>query len=591
MSKGPVEKERLLLWMVSGWCVAIMLGALQAWALRHTLVADSMSYLDMAYALLRGNWRTAINGYWSPLYPGLLCVGLWLLKPSAYWEFSVAHLVNLAIYAVTLACFQFFWSTLGDYRRREIAPASKSEFMCLPDWSWLAIGYTLFLWCSLKLITVWFVTPDMCVAAAVLLASGLLLRIRMGRASWRTSVLLGLVLGLGYLAKAVMFPMAFVFLGIAMLCGGNLRKGLQHSLTGLMVFMVVAGPFIVALSRAKGRWTYGDTGRLNYAWYANSVTRSIHWQGGQSGVGTPLHPTRKLSDTPAVYEFGTPVEGTYPPWFDPSYWYEGLRPHFDLKNQLRALWHGLHTICRVFREFSGGLTASLLILFLVSGRGTSAWKDIASAWPLVIPAILGLGGYAMIHVELRYIGAFLLLFWGGLLSAVRLSDSPESRRLVAGATFAIILTIGLTAVGTTGAGLLRAIHRSDHLQWEVAQGLQQMGIRSGDSVASIGHTYGAYWAHLAQVRIVAEIPREEAASFWAADPERKTQIIGILARTGAKVLVAEEAPASLAPTHWHRIGNTAYRALVLCTPLKISGNQASPIESPADRKSFRAPPR
>ena len=51
-----------------------------------------------------------------------------------------------------------------------------------------------------------------------------------------------------------------------------------------------------------------------------------------------MHPTRKVFDRPAIYEFGSdPVGGTYPIWYDPSYWHEGETPHFDLRGQLRVL--------------------------------------------------------------------------------------------------------------------------------------------------------------------------------------------------------------------------------------------------------------
>jgi 4-amino-4-deoxy-L-arabinose transferase-like glycosyltransferase len=62
------------------------------------------------------------------------------------------------------------------------------------------------------LIEIWAVTPDMLMAAFVLLAASLLLQIRQGRSSGSTFVLFGLFLGLAYLTKAVMLPIAAVFL-------------------------------------------------------------------------------------------------------------------------------------------------------------------------------------------------------------------------------------------------------------------------------------------------------------------------------------------------------------------------------------------
>jgi hypothetical protein len=52
--------------------VILVLGLLQAWAGRHSMQSDGISYLDMGDAIVRGDWRMALNGYWSPLYPFLL---------------------------------------------------------------------------------------------------------------------------------------------------------------------------------------------------------------------------------------------------------------------------------------------------------------------------------------------------------------------------------------------------------------------------------------------------------------------------------------------------------------------------------------
>ena len=47
-----------------------------------------------------------------------------------------------------------------------------------------------------------------------------------------------------------------------------------------------------------------------------------------------VHPSRKILDTPPIYEFATPVKGTLPIWYDPSYWTEGAVPRVSLKREL-----------------------------------------------------------------------------------------------------------------------------------------------------------------------------------------------------------------------------------------------------------------
>ncbi|MDQ3258363.1 MAG: hypothetical protein M3R15_31510, partial [Acidobacteriota bacterium] len=292
------------------WLVAIVLGLLHAWHGRYVMGSDGISYLDMGDAYLRGDWQMAVNGYWSPLYSWLLGLALLLIKPSSYWEFPVAHLVNFLIYLAALGCFTFF---LGEVMRdqqqqQQREREAQSGRMTLPAWAWVVRGYTLFLWSALEMIALQSVTPDMCVAACVYVAAGLIVRIRRGASGWMTYVWLGMVLGIGYLAKAAMFPLAFVFLAVSLLAsvwatGGVWRGAVGRMAVAVAVFVLVGGPFLVALSMAKGRVTFGDSGRLNYAWYVTNVGYR-HWQGEPAGSGEAKHTTRKVMAEPAVYEFG-----------------------------------------------------------------------------------------------------------------------------------------------------------------------------------------------------------------------------------------------------------------------------------------------
>lgn len=165
------------------WCTAIALGAMDAWAGRYYMNPDGISYLDMGDAYLRGDWNMAINAFWSPLYSWLLELFLKVLKPSPYQEFPVVHLANFVIYLAALACFEFFLRAWIVYLRKSGNAADGSWDVRIPERAWWILGYSLFIWTSLILISTKLVTPDMCVAASVYLASGLLLRIRAGTAT------------------------------------------------------------------------------------------------------------------------------------------------------------------------------------------------------------------------------------------------------------------------------------------------------------------------------------------------------------------------------------------------------------------------
>jgi hypothetical protein len=76
-----------------------------------------------------------------------------------------------------------------------------------------------------------------------------------------------------------------------------------------------------------------------------------------------------------------------------------------------------------------------------------------------------------------------------------------------------------------------------NLNWMAADSLQQMGLRPGDRIASIGSSFDAEWASIMGVKIVAEISvisdrentlmpnthgnRKEIKAFWWANPQAK----------------------------------------------------------------------
>ena len=71
---APVAPSRQWQLRAFFWLVAVVLGALHAWAgaMRQSMNADGIAYLDMGDAYWRGDWNMAINSVWSPLYSWLL---------------------------------------------------------------------------------------------------------------------------------------------------------------------------------------------------------------------------------------------------------------------------------------------------------------------------------------------------------------------------------------------------------------------------------------------------------------------------------------------------------------------------------------
>jgi len=190
-------------------------------------------------------------------------------------------------------------------------------------------------------------------------------------------------------------------------------------------------------------------------------------------------------------------------------------------------------------------------------------NDILAHWNLLIPAVAALGLLSLVHVEPPHTGSFMVLFWMGVFSSVSLPDLPESRRLLASVTIAIVTVLVITASFTTALSGVSTANEMikgrynlwPYEHWQVADGLKRIGVQPGDKVAFIGNAFKNSWARLARVRIVAELPRKD--DYWASDSLVKSQVIQTFARTGAKVIITARIPNSASIDGWQEIKNTS----------------------------------
>jgi hypothetical protein len=555
-------------WVLFGFrSLALLLAGLHTWAAAtsYSMNADGISYLDIGDAYMRGDWATAVNPVWSPLYSWILGPVMALFKPSMRWEFPLVHIVNFAIYSFALICFEFFWRQLRHYQQQKTAAHYQLTF---PDWAWWALGYCLFIWTSLALIEIWAVTPDMLMAALVYVAAALLIRLRLGYTHWHTFILLGTILGLGYLAKAIMFPLAFVFLGISLFSPGNHRYTLPRVLVALLAFLIVTMPYISLISQAAGELTFGQAGTITYVRYVNGVSYP-HWQGEPAGNGTPLHPSRQIFAHPPVFEFGTPIGGTYPISLNPVYWYEGVVAHFDAAQQMRLLLASLLFYFDLFFHQLGILLLGVLTLYLLRQNWNFSLADIIPKWGLAIVAVAAFVLYGLVLVEGRYIAVFVVLFWANLLVKVRVAETQIGKRLLVSIsiTMIVFLLLNLLAFNLEGYNDLSKDNRTQTAaqtalppSWpgEVAEALHQLGIRPGDHVGVIGYAFDSFWARLARVHIAAEMLDQDAGPFWTGSSALRAEVMATFANAGVTAVVAEYVPDGTSLPGWHRVGNSNF---------------------------------
>ncbi len=541
------------------WALGAVLGLAQAWKSRFDLVNDTISYLDMGDYFFHGHPAAIINGIWSPLYALLLGATLAIFKPSLYREYSAVHLLLFILFLFSIVCFDFFLCQLHHFRGSSSSENSGSSF----DWPWIVIAYILFLWSSLVLIGVYETNPDMLVAAFFYLACGLLARISTGHSTWKTFLGLGVVLGLSYLTKGVMFPLSLVLLAIAWLAA---KQKSRYILVSLAIFIVIASPYIAALSLQKGHLTFGESGKYNYAVHINRINYH-HWQ-GDSGTGNlPIHPTREIFASPATFEFKGPLPGTYPTWYDPTYWYEGVRPHLHVRQEFKALSKNLFSEFVTFLyALSGVFFTTLFLVFYDAKNKLAIWGNIFRCWFLILPSTIGLGLYAFVHVEPRYVGSFFVVLILSLFSSILWTDVFPNRRLFSGIALLQMIIFFWMVARPTLSGLRRPWIPSDGSYQEVAEGAREMGLQPGDQIASLNFSNlgTAMWARLDRLQIIAEVyywpgePEGAGNSFWKADQATQEKVLQSLAQTGAKAVVSSDVPTGPGAVYWSRIKSTGY---------------------------------
>ena len=391
----------------------LVFGGAALWLAHDAMSPDGVAYLDASDVYLSGGWPAAGTGYWSPLYPTLLAVARQVAGQSAARELSIVQRVNFLLFLCTFAALE--------YVVREVRWTTRARLPGAPpnDTAWRVLVYALFGVISVGWIRLWTPTPDMVVAAIVFAIAGVCVRLTTGRGRWPTVVVLGLLLGLGYLAKAVLLPIGVCSLATLAFLLRRRPGGLVQLAVAAGIFFGIAAPQVAYATRLKGWATFGDVGRLNYLWFVADVPGPVTSAfplparlpspTATSQMLTRLDPVRDVH--PAIYDIDAPIPGTLPIWYDAGYWYRGVvapvRP--------AAIARALVRHARVYLELFGFL--------LVGGAaaacaGTVSRGSLLATRPsplLVVPALAALALYALVLVQSRYVAPFALLLFAGLV--------------------------------------------------------------------------------------------------------------------------------------------------------------------------------
>ena len=167
--------------------------------------------------------------------------------------------------------------------------------------------------------------------------------------------------------------------------------------------------------------------------------------------------------------------------------------------------------------------------------------------------------YALVHVEFRHIGGFVVLAWAIAYRMFREGVQEGIWRtvvLVAAVALASSVMAPLPKIVIqTALDVAKSRIVSD--QYEIAQQLSTLGLLPGDQIASIGAPFGSHFARLGRLKFVAEVMDEDIELFWRLDEQRKVEVFRSLASTGARAVIATGLPVA-ERSHWMRLADSDY---------------------------------
>jgi 4-amino-4-deoxy-L-arabinose transferase-like glycosyltransferase len=453
----------------------------------------------------------------------------------------------------------------------------------------LAGSFAIFLSTELSLDCVSRVGPDMLVSCLLFAAMALLLKLR-DEPDSSHAILLGVLLGLGYLVKFIFLPLTLLFYLAAAVAMWKKRDALR-SLGLIAIFSgLLAMPYIAGVSWAQGYWTLGESGQLNYAWNVNKIEPLGLWQGWPPELGKPMHPALMVSAAPHAYLFDGPFQVTFAPFFDPPYYYRGFRSVFSLRAQAHAVAANVLRLLKILKlQIVFYALAICWLSIRVRNTEPRLWrKTCASLWPALLVCGGGMLTYLLVVIEARYIAAFVAMLFLWLLFTVAAKDAEAQRegsRVPGSAALAWILAIGccLTLLANEkdpvrdvlgNAVHQRLFYRGD--QWKVGIYLQQKGLRPGDKVAVMSDLVSATlstWAYMDQLQIVgvlggslAQTQTLDYDAFWNSAPVRQQQILANFRDAGARAVVSISKPAGAGAQDWEPVPGTAYWVYWLQAP-------------------------
>jgi hypothetical protein len=532
--------------------------------------ADTVSYFDISDAIRHHLWHSVVNAYFFPAYPALLLIGRAIFGFRMKYEFMAARMTD--------AIIQMFFIASSVVLVNSVRAVMRSRGIKIEE---LIPTRTLCVWAAVFAYIVAAqdvsdIRPDALVSAFMILtaASFLFAVAQNNLAAFAAAGLFG---ALGEWTKAIAFPFFVLCLLCVFLANVRRVRVLKGLAMTLLVFAAVAGPWIGLISKAKGRLTFGDSGRLNAAWFidgadllnpvADPTIYHVH-----DASAHFKHAGTLLSRDPVTFYFNDGIYGSLPQWYDGSYWSDGLVPRFVFRDTVAAIGRNLAVLYRI-----AVVHLQLPVLFAAPIVFGFALRRTSIADPVLITmAILALtlvAMYVLVYLEGRYI-VFSMVMLGALFAGCSVV-APEKRAYASPLHWTLMLITATILLGQLQADLINRRELKQKNGVDPLTGIYDLSVQSagaalhlqfpeGSEVACMGSDacFGdPYWARYAGIRITGIIDTSHSISeapVTAAEDclalEQHPNVLVVLRERNVRAIVTRFSHEQPCSTNWKKLG-------------------------------------
>ena len=141
---------------------------------------------------------------------------------------------------------------------------------------------------------------------------------------------------------------------------------------------------------------------------------------------TSFHPEQQLAANPGVYSYKALAVGTYPPWFDTTFFNERIVPHMTVRGLASRDARNVVLVFRYIFNHPEALILLSVMLFLGArlrpGLRNRFW------WPAVALGLAMWVIYGMVNVEERYVTVAYLVVLLPLFAALQSATNAGAPR-------------------------------------------------------------------------------------------------------------------------------------------------------------------